>query len=53
MDDVESVFVIQVITDYMDKFIAVALALVASGVRILPKSVKLSITGNKKRRHYG
>ena len=45
MADVASVFVIQVIIDYMDKFIA--LALVASGVRTFPKSVKLSITGDK------
>lgn len=43
MPDVLSVFVIQVFTDYIDKFAAVAL--VALGVNALPKSIKISMTG--------
>lgn len=49
--DVVSVFIIQVFTDYIDKFGAVLL--VGLGVSALPSSVRLSMTGNKQRRHYG
>lgn len=51
MPDVVSVFIIQVFTDYIDKFGAVLL--VGLGVSALPKSMVLSMTGNKDRRHYG
>lgn len=43
MPDVLSVFVIQVFTDYIDKFVGVAL--VALSVNALPKSIKVSMTG--------
>jgi energy-coupling factor transport system substrate-specific component len=42
MPDVVSVFIVQIFTDYADKFVAVAL--VALGVNALPKSIKLSMT---------
>lgn len=45
MSDVASVFVIQIFTDYADKFMAVSL--VGLGVNALPKSTKLSIESNK------
>lgn len=45
MPDVLSVFIIQVFTDYADKFIAVAL--VALGVNALPKSIKSEMMVNK------
>lgn len=51
MPDVLSVFVIQVFTDYADKFIGVVL--VGLGVNALPKSVKSQMVVNKQRRHYG
>ncbi|MGL4913872.1 MAG: ECF transporter S component [Romboutsia sp.] len=45
MSDVLSVFIIQIFTDYADKFIAVAL--VGLAINTLPKSIKLSMTNNK------
>ncbi|MDK2562560.1 ECF transporter S component [Romboutsia sedimentorum] len=42
MPDVVSVFIVQIFTDYADKFVAVAL--VGLGVNALPKSIKLSMT---------
>lgn len=45
MSDVFSVFITQVFTDYIDKFIGVAL--VALGVNALPKSVKSQMIVNK------
>ncbi|MGL5311846.1 MAG: ECF transporter S component [Peptostreptococcaceae bacterium] len=43
--DVVSVFITQIFTDYIDKFVAVGL--VAVGVKALPKNLKLSLTSNK------
>lgn len=43
--DVVSVFITQIFTDYIDKFVAVGL--VALGVKALPKNLKLSLTANK------
>lgn len=45
ISDVVSVFITQIVTDYIDKFIAVAL--VGAAVNALPKNIKLSIMANK------
>ena len=45
MPDILSVFVIQILTDYADEFVAVTL--VSMGINTLPKSIRLSMKGNK------